>query len=84
MACHRAVVTAPGPGRTALRAASLPCGNEAAGGGRVQAEPARAGADCGGGGTATLLGNWHEAARSGLASECSCLRLLVLPLAGRD
>lgn len=38
MACHRAAVTAPGPGGTALRAVSLPCGDEAAGGGRAWAQ----------------------------------------------
>lgn len=54
MACHRVPVMAPGPGRTALRAASLPCGDEAAGGSWAQAEPARAGADCRGGARPTL------------------------------
>lgn len=38
MACHRAAVTAPGPGGTALRAVSLPCGDEAAGGGRARVQ----------------------------------------------
>lgn len=46
MACHRAVVMAPGLGRTAWRVLSLPCGDKVAGGGWAHAEPARASTDC--------------------------------------
>lgn len=81
MACHRAVVMAPGPGRMALYAASQPCRDEAEGGGQALAERVRTGTDCREGST-TRLGSQCQAARLGLTSKhsCSCLRFLISPL----